>query len=446
VLWEPRRLEPWPEWQHSGLFFEGEGMRTIIVHPSDSQANASSVTQALRQAEAGDVVLIRPGEYSPTKTGEQLPLVVPAEVSLIGADQERCRIDGEGQFAPSFNPVRTDWSVVTLSDHSVIRTVTITNGGGHGIAVPPGASAVIQHCTISQHGDHGVYLCGVSDAIVTDCEFVSNGRRRFEPSLPRGVGARQGHHVFAEARVGQRNHIIITDNSMRECFADGLAFICFFSEPDAVSFEALVRRNTIEQSERGGLLFAGSFGPARNRLRLTVTDNVLRNNKQFGLSVIGAFPLGAKVPQETVVYAEVSGNSISGSPVGILAQGAVGEAQNNACHLTIDHNQISDWGKNAIRLVGAIGTDGVRTSGNTLSAVLAWNSCGGTSPLVIAQGAGGTATGGVTDNHATVHFCADESSAPDGQGFTFSDGLPGNDAKILTGTHLWTRREGNLLS
>ena len=421
-------------------------MRTIIVHPSDPRADASSATRALQQAQAGDVVLAQPGEYSPTKTGEQLPLVVPAEVSLIGADQERCRIDGEGQFAPSFNPIRTDWSVITLSDHSAIRNVTITNGGGHGIAVPPRASATIQHCTISQHGDHGVYLCGVTDATVTNCEFISNGRRRFEPSLPRGVGARQGHHIFAEARFGQRNRITVTDNSMRECFADGLAFICFFSEPDAVSFEALVRRNTIEQSERGGLLFAGSFGPARNRLRLTVTDNVLRNNKQFGLSVIGAFPLGTKVPQETVVYAEVSGNIISGSPIGILAQGTVGEAQHNASHLTIDHNQISDCSKNAIRLVSAIGIDGVRTTGNTLSTVLAWNSCSGTSPLVIAQGAGGTATGGVTDNRATVHFFADESSVSNGQGLTFSDGLPGNDAEILTGTHLWTRQEGNLLS
>lgn len=421
-------------------------MRTIVVHPSDPQANASSVTQALQQAQAGDVVLVQPGEYSPTRTGEQLPLVVPADVSLIGAAKEQCRIDGEGQFTPSFHPIRTDWSVITLTDHSALRNLTITNGGGHGIAVPPGASATIQHCTITQHGDHGVYLCGVANASVTNCDFASNGRQRFEPSLPRGVGARQGHHIFAEARGGQRNHIIIADNSMRECFADGLAFICFFSEPDAVEFEAFVQRNTIEQSERGGLLFAGSFGPTQNRLRLTVTDNILRNNKQFGLSVIGAFPLGTKVPQNTVVHAEVSGNIISGSPIGILAQGAVGEAQNNACHLIIDHNQISDCSKNAIRLVGAIGVDGVSTTRNTLSTVLAWNSCSGNSPLVVAQGAGGTATGGVTDNRATVQCIADASSVSDGQRFTFSDGLPRNGAEILGGTDLWTRKEGNLLS
>ena len=350
-------------------------MRTIIVHPSDPQAEASSLSHALTLAQAGDIVLVQPGQYSLTQTAERLPLVVPAGVTVIGKARESCCIDGEGHFAPSFNPIATDLSVVTLSDRSSISNLTITNGGGHGIAIPPGVSATVHQCTVSQHGDHGVFLCGVAEAVVTHCEFFSNGRKRFEPSLPRGVGARQGHHIFAEARAGQRNHLIISDNSMRECFADGLAFICFFSEPDAVSFEALVQRNTIEDSERGGLLFAGSFGPSRNQLRLTITDNILRNNKQFGLSVIGAFPLGTKVPQETRVHALISGNTISGSPLGILAQGAVGEAQKNASHLTIAHNQISNCSKNALRIVGAIGMDGVTTNGNSLAAVLAWNSC-----------------------------------------------------------------------
>ncbi len=421
-------------------------MHTIVVHPSDAQADASSITQALKRARAGDVVLLQPGRYSPTLTGEQLPLVVPAEVSLIGAGQALCCIDGEGQFAPSFNPISPELSVMTLGQHATVSHLTITNGGGHGIAVPPGTSATIQHCTISQHGDHGVYLCGVTDTIVTKCEFSTNGRKRFEPSLPRGVGARQGHHVFAEARSGQRNHIVITDNTMRECFADGLAFICFFSEPDTVSFEALVQRNTIEGSERGGLLFCGSFGPARNHLRLTITDNILRNNKQFGLSIIGAFPLGVKVPRETHVDAVVSSNTISGSPIGILAQGAVGETQQNTSQLMIAHNHISECSKNAIRIVGAMGMDGVRTNHNTLTAMVAWNSCSGNLPLIVAQGAGGIATGGVADNHATCHFLSDASSAPNEDSFTVSNGFAGNHAEVLCGSHVWTRKEGNLLS
>jgi parallel beta-helix repeat protein len=127
--------------------------------------------------------------------------------------------------------------------------VTVTNGGGHGVGVPLGASVEIRNCTISRHGDHGIYLSGMADAVVTGCRLQDNGLKRFEPSLPRGVGARQGHHIFAEAKHGQRNRLVVTDNTMRGCFADGVAFICFFPEPDGVSFSATILRNTIEDSE-----------------------------------------------------------------------------------------------------------------------------------------------------------------------------------------------------
>ena len=113
-------------------------MRTIIVHPTDPQAEASSLTHAFTLAQASDVVLVQPGQYSPTRTGERLPLVIPAGVTVIGAAKESCCIDGEGQFAPSFNPIATDLAVVTLSNHSSISNLTVTNGGGHGIAVPSG--------------------------------------------------------------------------------------------------------------------------------------------------------------------------------------------------------------------------------------------------------------------------------------------------------------------
>lgn len=68
----------------------------------------------------------------------------------------------------------------------------------------------------------------MAETIITSCVFLDNGLTRFEPAFPRGAGARQGHHIFAEARYGQRNRLIITDNTMRGCFADGVAFSCFF--------------------------------------------------------------------------------------------------------------------------------------------------------------------------------------------------------------------------
>src|SRR5262245_19660937 len=172
-------------------------MNAITVHPTDSRADAASITRALNMAHAGDVVLLGSGTYSPMQTGETLPLRIPSGVAVEGVAQDVCVIDGAGQFERSCNAIRPDMSVVVLDDGASCSGVTVTNGGGHGLGVPPGASATIRNCTVSRHGDHGIFLCGVAEAVVIGCRLVENGLKRFEPSLPRGPGARQGHHIFA---------------------------------------------------------------------------------------------------------------------------------------------------------------------------------------------------------------------------------------------------------
>ncbi len=421
-------------------------MRTIVVHPTDPQAEAASLTQALALATAGDTVLVGPGVYSPTRSGEQLPLKIPAHVTVLGANKDACIIDGEGQFAPSFNPIRTDMAVMELADGVWVSGLTITNGGGHGIGAPVGTTVSVSNCTLSRHGDHGLYLCGVTEAVVTRCEFFENGRQRFEPTLPRGVGARQGHHIFAEARHGQRNRLLVSDNRMRACFADGIAFICFFPEPDAVSFRATIQRNTIEDSERGGLLFSGSFGPRRNRLDIIATENILRGNKQFGIGILTAVPLAEPVPQEATVTAMLSDNTISASPIGVLIQGGIGEAHRNHCLVTLDGNRIANWSKNAIRLIGAVGGDNVQTEGNRVTASVSRNTFSGGTPAVVLQGAGGTAKSTPRQNAVTARVVGNVVDGPSEQAFVESNGMAGNSVDIVAGSQAVMRKEGNLLT
>lgn len=133
-------------------------MNTLVVHPTDPQAHVSSLTRALHMAHAGDVVLVNPGLYSPTRTGETLPLKVPPGVTVEGAGRDNCIIDGEGQFEPSFSPIRPDLSVVVLADGASLGSVTVTNSGGHGVGVPPGVSTTIRNCTVSRNGDRGIFL------------------------------------------------------------------------------------------------------------------------------------------------------------------------------------------------------------------------------------------------------------------------------------------------
>ncbi|MCS6924501.1 MAG: right-handed parallel beta-helix repeat-containing protein [Candidatus Binatia bacterium] len=420
-------------------------MSVITVHAGEPRAVVSSLTQALSRARAGDLILLGPGHYSPQRTGELLPLRVPPGVAIEGGDRERCIIDGEGWSAPSFNPIRPDSAVLVLGEDSSIANVTLTNGGGHGLGALPGASVRIQNCVITHHGAHGVFLGGVEEAAITACVFRDNGRQRFSPSLPRGSGARQGHHIFAEARHGRRNRLWITDNTLQDCFADGIALVCFFTEADEVACEATVLRNTIVASERAGLLFSSSFGPSHNRQRLVIADNTLRDNKQFGIHLLAAVPLAARVPAHASCHALVTGNEITGSPCGVLVQGAVGEAHGNTCDVVLIRNRFAEIAQHAIRLVGALGGEGIETRGNTVRAEIVHNLFTGVVPAVLAQGAGGPEGSRPTQNVVAARFTEnvfDTSSSA----ILVSDGREGNRVEVAADSQAYTRRDGNLLS
>jgi hypothetical protein len=232
---------------------------------------------------------------------------------------------------------------------------------------------------------------------------------------------------------------------MRSCFADGIAFICFFPEADGVAFSATILRNTIEASERGGLLFSCSFGPAHNRLRIVAADNILRGNKQFGISFLTAVPLAEKVPQDSLLTALVAGNEISASPVGVLVQGAAGEAHHNVCRVTIDRNRIASCSRNAVRLVGAMGGDEVPTRDNTLHAEVSRNRITGSTPAVIVQGAGGTAKSDPRQNAVRARLTDNVIDAPSAQAIVVSNGRADNRVEVTEGSQTMTRADGDLL-
>ena len=83
-------------------------MSVIYVHPQDVRADAPSLSRALAMAQAGDVLLVGPGVYAPSRTGEILPLRIPLGVAVEGAGADRCTVDGEGQLVPSFGRSRFD--------------------------------------------------------------------------------------------------------------------------------------------------------------------------------------------------------------------------------------------------------------------------------------------------------------------------------------------------
>src|SRR5688572_21821864 len=363
-------------------------MSVIYVHPDDAGVDARSLSTALAKAQAGDVVLVGSGVYSPSRTDEVLPLRIPRGVAVEGAGSDRCIVDGEGLFEPSFGPIRPELAVVVLGDGSSVSGVEVTNGGGHGIGAPPGVSATVRDCAITRHGDHGIFLGGVDQALIVGCTFRDNGLKQYRPTLPRGTGSpQQGHQIFAEAHHGQRNRLVIADNTMHGCFADGVAFACFYPEPAGVTFGATIVRNTIEASGRGGLLFSCSFGPSGNRQRIVAAGNILRDNRQYGIQAVVASPHADPVPSGNRLEALFVGNEITGSPVGIFVRGAGGECHGNVGEVTIDRNTITTRGQHGIRIVGALGVPGTRTADNALRVAVSRNVLTGGAPSVAVQAA-----------------------------------------------------------
>ena len=421
-------------------------MSAIYVHPEHAGADAATLSTALAMAQEGDVVLVGPGVYSPSRTGEVLPLRIPTGVAVEGAGSERCIVDGERLFEPSFGPIRPDLAVVVLGDGSRLSGVEVTNGGGHGIGAPPSISATVQDCAITRHGDHGVFLCGVDQAVIVGCTFRDNGLKRFRPSLPRGTGSpQQGHQIFAEARHGQRNRLVIADNTMHGCFADGVAFVCFYPEPDGVTFEATIVRNTVEASGRGGLLFACSFGPSANHQRIVATGNVLRDNRQYGIQAVVASPHADPVPRGNRLDALFAANEIVGNPIGIFVRGAGGECRQNVGDVVIDRNTISTTERHAIRVVGAIGVDGVETADNVLRVALSRNVLSGSLPAVAIQAAASVPGSTTHGNVVSLRLLENAVGGAPEQAFAVSDGSEGNRVEVEAGGQGYSRTSEDVL-
>jgi hypothetical protein len=410
-------------------------MNAIYVHPDDARADAVTLSTALAMAQAGDVVLAGPGVYAPSRTGEVLPLRIPSGVAIEGAGSDRCIIDGEGLFEPSFGPIQPDLAVVVLGDGSSLSGVEVTNGGGHGIGA------------ITRHGDHGVFLSGVDQALIVGCTFRDNGLKQFRPTLPRGTGSpQQGHQIFAEARHGRRNRLVIADNAMHGCFADGVAFVCFYPEPDGVVFEATIVRNTIEASGCGGLLFACSFGPSANRQRIVAAGNVLRDNQQYGIQAVVASPHADPVPSGNRLDALFAGNEIVGSPVGIFVRGAGGECHHNVGDIVIDRNTIFVRDQHGIRIVGALGVGGVETTDNMMRVVLSHNLLSGSTPSVVVQAGASIPGSTMHANVVSLRLLANQVGEAPEQAFVVSDGPAGNRVEVEAGSQTYSRRKDDLFS
>ena len=385
--------------------------KTIFVSPLDPIADAKSISEGLAIASPGTIVVLDAGHYSQSETNESFPIVVPSGVSLHGVNREHCLVDGEGHGTPSFDPIDPYHSLVVLEDGTTVAEVSITNGGANGISVLPRSRAAIRSCMITRNGQHGIYLCGGDEASVSDCRLSDNGLGQLRPTLPRGTAARQGHHIFVEARGGSRNRLRITNNMMQRCFADGIALVCFFSENDAVSSRATIAGNTVTDCGRAGLLVSCSFGPSHNDQSVTITHNVFKKNQETGISILPAIPLAAKVPEHNHTQVTITNNQIESSNVCLALHGAMGEAHSNHCDAIVVGNTITDWRLRGIHVVGALGVPKFATRQNVVTTTVSRNVLIGRSPALALQGVAGPTGCSLLENHVKARLLHNDTSA-----------------------------------
>jgi Protein of unknown function (DUF1565) len=402
--------------------------RLLYVSASDRAAAFTSISAALLQAVSGDTVLVGSGRYSPSQTGERFPLYVPPAVTLAGMGQSDSIIDGEGAMDISFRPVRPGQSLVLLGDASVLTGFAVVNGGGNGISNQPGARILLTRNEIRGHGQHGVLISGPQEAVIKDNIFLDNGTKRFSPTTPRGVYGRQGHHIFIQGKGGADNRIIIVDNTMTRAYADGIAMVVFFDEPEGVSMHVSVIDNLIEQSERRGLTIAASFSAPRAQVMIDVRRNVIRDNTACAIVAQAARPLVSALISDSHLRVQLFDNECRNSAEGVALFGGFGPAEGNQLDATIVRNLITDMTGHAVRVIGGIGYRGRAAHGNRVRALISHNriEAAGGIPIFL-QGGVSEAQEEATDNEVLAQLHGNELPLVTGKSaIVINDGLLGN--------------------
>jgi len=420
--------------------------RLLYVSATEPAASCSSISAALRQAAAGDTVLVGRGHYAPSTTGEQFPLYLPPGVTLAGEGQGASIIDGEGATDLSFRPVQEGQSLILLGDGTTLRDMTVVNSGGNGVSNQPGARVLIIRNEIRQHGQHGVLLSGPQEAVVLDNRFVDNGTKQFRPVTPRPAAGRQGHHIFVQGKSSVANSLVIAGNTMQRAFADGLALVVFFDEADGVSMHARVINNTIEASERRGVTIAGSFGPSHNRVTIDLSHNTIRHNGAQAIAAQAARPLVMQLIRDSYLCLRIADNECQDNGEGIVLFGGFGPAEDNLLDGTVLGNRVSGTSRHAVRVIGGIGFGGYAAQRNRVRVTVSRNRIAevGDVPIFLQGGiAEGQET--ATDNMVVAQLLANDLPTVSGKpSVLLNDGLAGNVVHVEDPTPVHTRTNAPL--
>jgi hypothetical protein len=133
-----------------------------ITVADDGSGDYETIGDALDEASADDVILIKPGIYK-----EDIEIDEDAgPFTLVGEDPATTMIDADGEYA----------ALTLKSSGNHISGLTLKGGESHGLYIP-GGKQKIDYCLIIDNGDRGIYISTMSgggSADINHCTIADN--------------------------------------------------------------------------------------------------------------------------------------------------------------------------------------------------------------------------------------------------------------------------------
>lgn len=256
----------------------------LYVNPStgNDSANGSQATpfktisQALRQAKAGDTIQLAAGTYTAT-TGEGFPLVIPSGVVVLGNEAAKGQgilVQGSGQYiSPSFARQNVTFRP---ENNSQLRGVTVTNDASRGTGVwIESTNPTIANNTFTKCKREGVFATGTAMPIVQDNVAIENDANGF--SITRNAKGEWRRNICQNTGFGfaisDSSAPLLADNRM----SDNRSGIVVGQEARPV-----LRNNVIERSQEGLVVIDRGFPDLGSEQE--PAGNIFQNNTDYDVN------------------------------------------------------------------------------------------------------------------------------------------------------------------
>jgi hypothetical protein len=199
-----------------------------FVVAQDGSTDYETIGDALDEAEAGAVILVKPGVYQETIEIE----ADEGPLTIVGQDPATTILDADGEYA----------AITLKSSGNHISGLTVKGGESHGIYIP-GGNQKIDYCLIIDNGDRGVYISTMS----------GGGSAQIDHCTIAGNKVSSVYCANREDKTTITNSILTNDNRNLAWDGDGLNLVvnnsCLFST-DAGSDVVVSGSNNIRKDPR----------------------------------------------------------------------------------------------------------------------------------------------------------------------------------------------------